>query len=79
MKIEQIRQIERLQLTSQEISVMKLLAQLEAGHVATLEGITKQRVSQVKKSAMNKLEMQGFLNQRGRVKDLTTIDFEEQS
>lgn len=76
IKIEQLREIERLQLTPQEISVLKLLAQLEPENVALLEGVSKQRVSQVKISAIKKLEVQGFVNKRGHDKNHKPLDLE---
>ncbi len=76
IKIEQLREIERLQLTPQEISVLKLLAQLEPENVALLEGVSKQRVSQVKISAIKKLEAQGLVNKRGHDKNHSHIDVE---
>ncbi len=68
MKIEDIRAIERVQLTFQEGEILKFLAYgLEANHVASILGISKQRVSQIKKSAMSKLEAQGFM-ENGKLK-----------
>lgn len=71
MKIEDIRAIERVQLTFQEGEILKFLAYgLEANHVASILGISKQRVSQIKKSAMSKLEAQGFM-ENGKLKKIT--------
>lgn len=74
MKIDDIRAIERVQLTFQEGEILKFLAfGLEANQIGAILGISKQRVSQIKKSAMEKLEAQGFV-ENGKLKH---IDFVE--
>lgn len=75
MKTEDIRAIERVQLTFQEGEILKFLAfGLEANQIGAILGISKQRVSQIKKSAMSKLEAQGFV-ENGKLKH---IDFVEE-
>lgn len=75
MKTDDIRAIERVQLTFQEGEILKFLAfGLEANQIGAILGISKQRVSQIKKSAMSKLEAQGFV-ENGKLKH---IDFVEE-
>lgn len=70
MKTDDIRAIERVQLTFQEGEILKFLAfGLEANQIGAILGISKQRVSQIKKSAMSKLEAQGFV-ENGKLKPL---------
>lgn len=74
MKTDDIRAIERVQLTFQEGEILKFLAfGLEANQIGAILGISKQRVSQIKKSAMSKLEAQGFV-ENGKLKRLDVGD-----
>jgi len=64
LKIDEVKKVERLQLTAQEIFVLKMLCVLDLNQTASLLAISKQRVSQVKRSAENKIDVQGILKKK---------------
>lgn len=61
LTINDVKEIEKVQLTPQEITVLTLLLKLEPNQVAYLLDLSKQRISQIKTGAYKKLEAQGWV------------------